>query len=175
LESLEATAPQGSAASQKEITSRLAEQEAKLKEAESVIRVLQVQGQGQQESTESQTSSSKSEPLQRAQDLPSKSAVGPIDRASVVAASDPHTNYPVKVYQVNDELEFLVFSFDSVEKVHPGTQLLLLSQDKPVMTVELTELDSAGFVVAQITRTLEPGRPIRKGDMLTARPLQLHP
>ena len=45
------------------------------------------------------------------------------------------------------------------------------SHDEPVATVELTELDKAGFAVAQIVKTLDPTKRIREGDLLFARPM----
>jgi hypothetical protein len=58
-----------------------------------------------------------------------------------------------------------------MESAAVGSQLLLLAQDRPVAAVEVSELDSAGFAVAQIIETIEPPRQIRKGDLLYVRPL----
>lgn len=50
-----------------------------------------------------------------------------------------------------------------------GTTLLLAAQDEPVATVQLTDLDRAGFAVAQITHRMDPSKSIREGDILFAR------
>jgi hypothetical protein len=81
--------------------------------------------------------------------------------------------YRVKVYQVNNEFHFVVFSMEDEDTAWAknGAQLLLVAEDQPVAAVELTELDSAGFAVAQVIQTIDPGRQLRKGDLLFARPL----
>jgi hypothetical protein len=76
----------------------------------------------------------------------------------------------VKVFQVNEEYDFLVLSMQGGTWAREGATVILEGgDDKPVVTVQLTELDGAGFAVAQIMRRMGPGVPIRKGDLLFAR------
>jgi hypothetical protein len=81
----------------------------------------------------------------------------------------PRQDYPIKIYQVNDELNFVVFSMSEAATMQAGAQLLLVDEDTPVATVQLTELDGEGFAVGQIVEMMNGAKPIRKGDLLAAR------
>ncbi len=78
---------------------------------------------------------------------------------------------PVKICQVDKEFDFVVISVDELGGVGEGTALVLANPVNPVATVELTELDEAGFAVAQITHRVDPQYVFSKGDVLFARQL----
>jgi hypothetical protein len=92
------------------------------------------------------------------------------DDASLPDVDEPQ-GHPVKIYQVDEELDFLVLSVKGIDWVKQGSTMMLINQTDPVATVELTELDSAGFAVAQITHRMDPLAQFHKGDVLFARPL----
>lgn len=166
-----------------QVADKLTEREAQLKQAESVIQLLQGTASGPSVSTFT--------PAQEASSAPSSSERSPLDgltgaagepsgawmtegagaAASSTPAAPSSDRYPVKIYQVNEELNFLVFSMEGMGWAKTGTQLLLLVDDVPIASVQLTELDGEGFAVAQITKVMDQSRQIRKGDFLFARPL----
>lgn len=78
---------------------------------------------------------------------------------------------PVKVYQVNEELEFVVISVKGIDWAKKGSAVLLANDREPVATVQLTELDQSGFAVAEITHKMDPMTHIQKGETLFARQL----
>ena len=154
-----------------QLAKKLAEREAQLKQAESVIKLLQ----GSQASTGAEAPPVSYEPVPDV-GAPSAAAAPPEPTAGSAVALDLSSQaageeHPVKIYQVNEELNFVVFSMEGMGWAKPGTRLLLVSQGVPVVAVQLTELDSAGFAVAQIIQTIDPGKQVRKGDLLFARPL----
>ena len=148
-----------------QIAKKLSDRESQLKQAESVIKLLQGSPAPQD------TPPVSYEPVPDV-GSPSLSAGRPeAGDVSVSAEQVTGPEGPVKIYQVNEELNFVVFSMEGMAWAKPGTRLLLVSQNQPVVAVQLTELDSAGFAVAQIIQTIDSGRQIRKGDLLFARPL----
>ena len=163
---LEAQSPQDE--EQRRFTERLGkkleERETQLKQAESVIQLLQ---------TKTAQGGISPIPYDPVQDIaPKPEELGQQEVRAGSEPAPPAVDSPIKIYQVNDELDFVVFSMEGMEWAKPGTQLLLVSGDHPVAAVQLTELDSAGFAVAQIIQTIDPGRQIRKGDLLVARPMR---
>jgi len=89
---------------------------------------------------------------------------------AIEPSADSHT---VKVFQVNEEDDVLVLSMQEGASwaTEGATVLLAAEDDTPVATVQLTELDEAGFAIAQITHRTSPPSSIRKGDLFSARPL----
>ncbi len=145
-----------------QLSGQLVDRENRLKQAESVIRILESQGQGAAGAT---PPSVESAPESAPASPPAKStAQRPV--------TSTERGSPVKVYQVNDELGFVVLSIKDVDWAQKGMTCLLAAQnDEPVATVELTELDSEGFAVAQITHRMDPMKAVRKGDLLFVRQL----
>lgn len=140
------------------LVKKLQEREAQLKQAESVIKLLQG---GQANPAAVAVPEVTVEPFTHEQEA----------AASAAEPAEPAQDHPVKIFQVNDELQFVVFSMEGMEGATTGSRLLLLAQDRPIAAVQVTEVDDAGFAVAQIVQMIEPPRPIRKGDLLFARPL----
>ena len=165
---------------------QLAEQESKLKQAESVIRLLQTTPPPQPSAPPVRplASSSDSGPVRVVSSAPDTEPSPRADQPALggeEAASPPSDdestdsgsskNSEVKVYQVNDEFNFVVLSIKGIEWAQKGMTIVLANDDNPVATAQLTELDGAGFAVAQITHKVDPVKQIRKGDVLMARPL----
>jgi chromosome segregation ATPase len=167
-----ASEEQAQQAFKEQLTKQLTEREAQLKQAEAMIQLLQSSQGGEaaakrlpvQESVSVKASAAVQKPV-------GEMSVAPPNKGSESTQLLPTKDYPITVYQVNDEWGFLVVSMGEMGWATSGTELLLVSQDKPVVSVQLTELDGAGFAVAQITRTIDPAKQIRKGDLLFARPL----
>jgi hypothetical protein len=91
-----------------------------------------------------------------------------VPRGTRVAVGGEH---PIEIYDVNRDMDFVVFSLSDAEKFSKGARLVLVNRDTPVATVELIELDNAGFAVAQLLNT-EGAKPlVRKGDRPIARPI----
>ena len=152
-----------------QLAKKLAERESQLKQAESVIKLLQGP-QGGLESPEAPVSYEPIPGVGSPSAMPSVSDRQPeAADLSVPEAQVTGEDHPIKIYQVNEELHFVVFSMEGMGWAKPGTRLLLVSQNEPVAAVQLTELDSAGFAVAQIIQTIDAGKQIRKGDLLFAR------
>ena len=156
-----------------QVAKKLQEREAQLKQAESVIRLLQGKAGATGLPAAPGPLSMEEAPREPepAEAVPQAPAVEALSAASAAGGPEPSRDYPIKVFQVNDELQFLVFSLEGMQEARVGIQLLLLAQDRPVAAVQVSELDNAGFAVAQITKMIEPPRQIRKGDLLYARPL----
>ena len=68
-------------------------------------------------------------------------------------------------------MDFVVLSVKGLDWARKGSTFLLTNQTDPVVTVQVTELDNAGFAVAEITHRMDPLKPIHKGDILLARPI----
>ncbi len=148
-----------------QLANKLSERELQLKQAESVIRLLQ--------SSMGATGGSKPGGLE--ENLVASIEV-PEERATVVSSASQvrqqttsGEDHPVKIYDVNNELDFVVFSVKGTDWARTGAKLLLVDDNQPIATVQLTELDSAGFAVGQIVNVADGTRQIRKGDMLMAR------
>ncbi len=147
-----------------EFKGALAQREAQLKQTESMVQLMQstggvlavpVQTPGQGATT--QTSSGASASAEVSSGAPS--------------VSDALQGSPVKIYQVDKEFDFVVISVHEISQAAEGMSLVLANSTNPVVTVELTDLDEAGFAVAQITHRTDPGYEFIKGDVLFARQL----
>ena len=118
--------------------------------------------------------------LREAELQQTEAIVGALEHPSAPAPSagvpesdtTPAHRHPVTVFQVNDEMQFLVLSVAASETL-PSKQVLVLetAQAEPLATVQLAERDAIGFVIAPILKRLDRHRQIRKGDALFLRPL----
>ena len=85
--------------------------------------------------------------------------------------AEPFQDYPVKIYQVNREMDFIVLSVKELDWAKQGTNLLLANETDSIATAQVVEYDRAGFAIAQITHWMEPIQQIQKGQTLLARPV----
>jgi len=94
----------------------------------------------------------------------------PTEAQASEAAPSPHED-EVRVFQVNEEFNFLVLSVEGIGWATDGTMMVLERRDgRPVATVQLEQVDSSGFAIAPIKERPDPATPIRKGDLLMAHP-----
>jgi hypothetical protein len=85
-------------------------------------------------------------------------------------ASPAEERHPVKVFQINEELRFLVLSNPAMEGVTEGSPLVLETMDRsPVATIQFVERDRVGFAVASVLEPQTGAVPVRKGDELYVR------
>ena len=77
----------------------------------------------------------------------------------------------VKVYHVKQGAGLIVLSVGGIDWAKQGADLVLATPERSIATAQVVEIDRIGFAVAQITHWLQPIQPIRKGDVLLARPL----
>jgi hypothetical protein len=78
----------------------------------------------------------------------------------------------VTVFQVNDELSFLVLSDPGEEAAPEGARFVLETPERaPLATIELIERDRVGFAIASILERPSASPAIRKGLACFARRL----
>jgi hypothetical protein len=109
------------------------------------------------------------EPPHASLEPPRHDEEAPEGDGAVITAEASSQGFPVKVFQVNEEFNFLVISLESADWAKEGTTMELAGADAtPVATAQLTEVDSEGFAVVQITKRMD-SKPLRRGDLLFAR------
>lgn len=97
---------------------------------------------------------------------------GPAPAPAAGAGIAASPRYPVTVFRVNEELQFLVLAV-SGEGAPPLETVLLLETagTEPLATVRITERDQIGFAIAVMLKRMDRVRPIREGDACFLRPL----
>jgi hypothetical protein len=133
-----------------QLVTQLQQREADLEAVEAVISVLQQEA--------------------RPDAAPAKAAAmdaAPPEAQDLTAQTTPAGDewHPVKVFQVNQELEFLVLSNPPVAGVEEGRPFVLAAADHlPLATIQFVEQDRVGFAVAAVLARADGSPAIQKGQ-----------